>query len=171
MRFQLTLLIFALISSAHAEPLDLEKPLRSEDFGFGLGLVIQEVSRQPEHSLFKIVRNYEYKANPSIAWGTPQNWFVMCALREIAERRSSTKIRMKYQVLDNGQVRAMNGTETFASIGSDQLYLHIDWLSGEIGDVTAFLKQNIIPFNKQIDQSCERFKLNGEAAKGNLAFS
>lgn len=143
MRFQFILIIFALISSAHAGPLELEKPLPSEGFGFGPGIVIQEVSRQPEHSLFKIVRNYEYKANPSIAWGTPQNWFVMCALRKIAERRSFTKIRMKYQVMDNGQVRAMNGTETFASIGSEQLYLDIDWLSGEIGDVAALLKQNI----------------------------
>jgi hypothetical protein len=165
MRFLFTLFIFALISTARAEPLELEKPLPSEDFGFGPGIVIQEVSRQLENSMFKIVRNYEYKGNPSIAWGTPQNWFVMCALRKIAERRGFTKIRMDYQVMDNGKVRAMNGTETFASIGSDQLYLHIDWLSGEVGDVTALLKQNIIPFNKQLDQSCERFKFNGNAAK------
>jgi hypothetical protein len=149
---------FAQIPYAHAQSLPLDKPLASEDLGFGPGIVIEEVARKPEQSQFKIVRKYDYTKDPSIAWGTPHNWFVLCALQTIGSRRSFTRLRMTYEVIDNGKIRTMQGGET--SIGPQQLYVLVDWLSGTTADAAASLAQGIVPFNEQLSKMCEKFKLN-----------
>ena len=152
------LLALTLLPSAHAEQTNLSGPIFSENFGFGKGIVMQEIDRDPDRSLFRIYRKYAYQNSPNAAWGTPQNFFVMCALQKIGVERNATKIRMNFETTDNGQPRPMRGDETFFSIAPDQLYLRVEWLQGEIGDANKLLNESIIPFNDHLVKSCTGFR-------------
>lgn len=158
MRISTFLAVLALMSCAHAQSVEVNSSAASEDFGFGPGIVMREITRDTEHSVFGVLRNYEYKDLPGVAWGTPHSFFVACALQKIGAARGATKVRFAFETMDKGQLRLIRDNESFASIGSDQLYLQVEWLKGDIGDLSAVEKERIIPFNDQLVQSCKGFR-------------
>lgn len=161
MRFaSLTLLAF-FCTGSQAESLPLREPI---DLGMGLGTVVKEVKRDAAQSLFKIVRSYDYKADPSIAWGTPQSWFLICALRDVAIERESSQFTMKFAVMEANGLRPMEN-DKFADVAADRLYLVVDWLHGESNDVVALHAQGIVSVSERLAVFCAEIKQGGKIRK------
>jgi len=120
------------------------------------------LTRTESQSLFQIRRNYDYSRDPSVAWGTGQSWFLMCALRDVASERSATQFKWTFKAKEpSGELRDVALTETFASIGADQLFVSVDWMQGTAGDVSAAVAQGIVPVNEQVAQFCAKIKAQG----------
>jgi hypothetical protein len=141
-----------------ASSLPFHAQLNSVDFGFGNGITILETARSEESSVLKVWRTYEYKGNIGSAWGTPQNFFLFCALRSLGLERKFTQAKTTYLVLEDGQLRDVRPGETMADIGAEQLYVRVAWLSGSNDNVEGLLAQKIIPFNAQLAETCRRFR-------------
>jgi hypothetical protein len=147
-------LLLAIPIAASAASADLHAPLDSIDYGFGVGIVVDELTRTESQSLFQIRRNYDYSRDPSVAWGTGQSWFLMCALRDVASERSATQFKWTFKAKEPS-------TEPFASIGAEQLFVSVDWMQGTAGDVSAAVAKGIVPVNEQVAQFCAKIKAQG----------
>jgi hypothetical protein len=146
---------FCCMVRAMAADLPLHDPLKSDGYGFGPGISVEEIRREPLESQFKVVRLYSYEA--STAWGSPQNFFVFCALRDVAIERGFAQVKLIYQVREGADFRAMKPTDAFASVGRDDLYLRTLWLPDDGRPPEKLIQEVIFPV-AGTEAFCERLK-------------
>jgi hypothetical protein len=155
----LIVFLFCMVSAlTGASSLPLHTQINSVDFGFGNGITILETARSDDSSDLKVWRKYEYKGDIGAAWGTPQNFFLFCAIRSLGLERKFTQAKTTYLVLDDGRLRDVRAGESMADIGPEQFYVRVAWLSGSNDNVEGLLAQKVIPFNAQLAETCQRFR-------------